>query len=198
MCRQAPYFNALVDVEMNAASEDVSVLGDPDLLRQLVLILVDNALKYTPAGGTVTVSTLSNARAVELEVQDTGIGMRQADIASAFDRFYQADRARRSGGFGLGLSIAKWIVEAHGANLDIKSAPDQGTTVKVTLPASMSVTGDQLAGATNSEETAETIGETTGANTARASQTASPPTGDKASWSTFYCSRGARRHAFQV
>ena len=181
VCRQAPYFNALVDVEMNAASEDVSVLGDPDLLRQLVLILVDNALKYTPAGGSVTVSTLSNARAVELVVQDTGIGMRQADIASAFDRFYQADRARRSGGFGLGLSIAKWIVEAHGANLDIKSAPDQGTTVKVTLPASMSVTGDQLAGATNSEETAETVGETTGANNARASQTASPPTGDKAS-----------------
>lgn len=132
--RQAPYFNPMVGVHLRAATDDVCVLGDPDLLRQLVLILLDNALKYTPAGGSVTVSTLSKMRAVHLTVQDTGIGMREADIASAFDRFYQADRARHSGGFGLGLSIAKWIVEAHGADLDIKSAPDQGTTVTVKLP----------------------------------------------------------------
>lgn len=134
VCRQAPYFNALVEVKLAASDEDVCVLGDPDLLRQLVLILVDNALKYTPAGGSVTVGTESEMHAVRLIVQDTGIGMREADIANAFNRFYQADRARHSGGFGLGLSIAKWIVEAHGADLDIKSAPDQGTTVTVKLP----------------------------------------------------------------
>ena len=138
VCRQAPYFNALVEVKLAAASEDVCVLGDPDLLRQLVLILVDNALKYTPAGGSVTVGTQSEMHAVRLIVQDTGIGMREADIANAFNRFYQADRARHSGGFGLGLSIAKWIVEAHGADLDIKSAPDQGTTVTVRLPRNFS------------------------------------------------------------
>lgn len=143
VCRQAPYFNAMVEVQMNAASEDVSLLGDPDLLRQLVLILLDNALKYTPAGGSVSVSTATDAHAVFLTVQDTGIGMRKADIAGAFDRFYQADRTRHSGGFGLGLSIAKWIVEAHGASLDIKSAPDQGTTVTVRLPRSLTnVEGD--------------------------------------------------------
>ena len=133
VCRQAPYFNAMVSVGMRAADDTAYVWGDPDLLRQLVLILLDNALKYTPAGGEVTVSTASVGHTVSLTVQDTGIGMRQADIASAFDRFYQADKARRTGGFGLGLSIAKWIVEAHGAALAIESAPGQGTTVAVTL-----------------------------------------------------------------
>ena len=137
VCRQAPYFNAMVAVRLNTTGEDVSVMGDPDLLRQLVLILLDNALKYTPAGSSVTVGTASELHAVRLIVKDTGIGMREADIASAFDRFFQADRTRHSGGFGLGLSIAKWIVEAHGASLDIKSAPDQGTTVTVRLPRNM-------------------------------------------------------------
>lgn len=134
VCRQAPYFNAMVAVRLNAASEEACVMGDPDLLRQLVLILLDNALKYTPAGGSVTVVTTSELLTVSLVVKDTGIGMRAADIANAFDRFYQADRTRHSGGFGLGLSIAKWIVEAHSADLDITSAPDQGTTVTVRLP----------------------------------------------------------------
>lgn len=134
VCRQAPYFNAMVAVRLNAARDDVCVMGDPDLLRQLVLILLDNALKYTPAGGSVTLSTVNEMRAVRLIVEDTGIGMRESDIANAFDRFYQADRARHSGGFGLGLSIAKWIVEAHSADLDITSAPDRGTTVSVVLP----------------------------------------------------------------
>lgn len=134
VCRQAPYFNAMVAVRLNATSEDVCVMGDPDLLRQLILILLDNALKYTPAGGAVTVSTESELRFVRLTVEDTGIGMRETDIANAFDRFYQADRTRHSGGFGLGLSIAKWIVEAHSADLDITSAPDRGTTVIVDLP----------------------------------------------------------------
>ena len=139
VCRQAPYFNALVAVNVETTDNDVCVYGDPDLLRQLVLILLDNALKYTPAGGSVTVSTTGEDRSVYLVVQDTGIGMRQADLANAFDRFYQADRARQSGGFGLGLSIAKWIVEAHGAELDITSAPDEGTTVSVKLPRDTSV-----------------------------------------------------------
>ncbi len=144
VCRQAPYFNAMVAVQLNASDEDVCVLGDPDLLRQLILILLDNALKYTPAGGTVTVSTASELRLVRLTVNDTGIGMRETDIASAFDRFYQADRTRHSGGFGLGLSIAKWIVEAHNAELDITSAPEQGTTVMVKLPRNLAGLEDEL------------------------------------------------------
>ena len=151
VCRQAPYFNAMVAVRLIATDEDVCIMGDPDLLRQLVLILLDNALKYTPAGGTVTIDTASELHAVRLIVNDTGIGMRETDIASAFDRFFQADSTRHSGGFGLGLSIAKWIVEAHGADLDIKSAPDQGTTVTVRLPRNMSVLGGEVAAPTESE-----------------------------------------------
>jgi signal transduction histidine kinase len=152
VCRQAPYFNSMVAVQLNASDGKASVKGDPDLLRQLILILLDNALKYTPAGGSVTVSTESKPRAVHLIVEDTGIGMRQADIASAFDRFYQADKARHSGGFGLGLSIAKWIVEAHGADLDITSAPEQGTTVTVTLHLSVMEASGQHDGPIGIEE----------------------------------------------
>ena len=158
VCRQAPYFNAMVAVRLNATSEDVCVMGDPDLLRQLILILLDNALKYTPAGGAVTVTTASESRAVRLTVKDTGIGMRETDIANAFDRFYQADRTRHSGGFGLGLSIAKWIVEAHNADFDITSAPDQGTTVIVTLPRNLVGLEGEL------DATAEATGQTDGEN----------------------------------
>ncbi len=172
VCRQAPYFNAMVAVRLNATGEDVCLMGDPDLLRQLVLILLDNALKYTPAGGSVTVGTASELRGVRLIVKDTGIGMREADIAGAFDRFYQADRARHSGGFGLGLSIAKWIVEAHGANLDIKSAPDQGTAVTVRLPRNMPSSDEET------ESPTEAAGESNGRSVAHAEQPAPPRTDD--------------------
>ena len=172
VCRQAPYFNAMVAVRLNATGEDVCLMGDPDLLRQLVLILLDNALKYTPAGGSVTVGTASELRGVRLIVKDTGIGMREADIASAFDRFYQADRARHSGGFGLGLSIAKLIVEAHGASLDIKSAPDQGTTVTVRLPRNMPSLDEET------ESPSEAAGDPNGQSVAHAEHPAPPRTDD--------------------
>ena len=172
VCRQAPYFNAMVAVRLNATGEDVCLMGDPDLLRQLILILLDNALKYTPAGGSVTVGTASELRGVRLIVKDTGIGMREADIAGAFDRFYQADRARRSGGFGLGLSIAKWIVEAHGASLDIKSAPDQGTTVTVRLPRNLPSSDEET------DSPTEAAGEPNGRSVAHAEQPAPPRTDD--------------------
>ena len=154
VCRQAPYFNAMVAVRLNATGEDACVMGDPDLLRQLILILLDNALKYTPAGGSVTIGVASELRAVRLTVKDTGIGMREADIANAFNRFYQADRARHSGGFGLGLAIAKWIVEAHSAELDIKSATDQGTSVTVRLPRNLASPEGEIGAPVKAEEQA--------------------------------------------
>ena len=172
VCRQAPYFNAMVAVRLNVTGEDVCLMGDPDLLRQLVLILLDNALKYTPAGGSVTVGTASELRGVRLIVKDTGIGMREADIGSAFDRLYQADRARHSGGFGLGLSIAKLIVEAHGASLDIKSAPDQGTTVTVRLPRNMPSLDEET------ESPSEAAGDPNGQSVAHAEHPAPPRTDD--------------------
>jgi two-component system phosphate regulon sensor histidine kinase PhoR len=118
------------------------VFGDPDRLQQLFINLVDNALKYTPAGGSVTItgahvvtSPESPAR-VEIAVIDTGAGIPEKDIPRLTERFYRVDKARSRelGGTGLGLAIVKHIVQAHGGELKIESILQKGTTVRVFLP----------------------------------------------------------------
>lgn len=117
-----------------AELQPIQVCGDPDALRQLLLILLDNALKYTPAGGSIEVRLEGNASEAKVEVRDTGIGISPEHLPYIFDRFYQADPARSSGGSGLGLSIARWIVEAHGGHIDVNSTPGCGSTFTVHLP----------------------------------------------------------------
>jgi signal transduction histidine kinase len=114
------------------------VMGDRDRLKQLLLILLDNALKYTPSGGAVTVELIASGKVAELRVRDTGVGIDSEDLPKLFDRFYRADkaRARDPGGTGLGLSIARWIVEQHRGAIRLESAPGRGTTAVVTLPLS--------------------------------------------------------------
>jgi signal transduction histidine kinase len=124
--------------------EEAAVIGDASLLRQLALILLDNAIKYTEPNGLIHVDvTLSDGSAV-LRVSDTGLGIADDQLAHVFERFYRADaaRTRRAGstdvsseGAGLGLSIAQWIVEEHGGTIRIESAAGKGTTVIVQLPA---------------------------------------------------------------
>jgi signal transduction histidine kinase len=116
--------------------EPVQVVGDADRLKQLLLILLDNALKYTPSGGRVTLGLRGCAHAAEIVVQDAGVGISAADLPRVFERFYRADPARNrdAGGTGLGLAIARWIVEQHHGTIQIDSALDQGTTVTVSLP----------------------------------------------------------------
>jgi two-component system OmpR family sensor kinase len=121
---------------------DAEVLGDADALRQLLLILVDNAIKYTPAAGSVSlgagIESQGNTgaqRVVRINVVDTGIGISAADLPHVFERFYRADRARHTGGTGLGLAIGKWIAEAHGGTISAQSAPGAGSIFTVTLPA---------------------------------------------------------------
>ncbi|MFD1733099.1 sensor histidine kinase [Deinococcus malanensis] len=113
----------------------VRVCGDPDRLRQLILILLDNALKFTPAGRSVDLIVLEDQNHVLLVVQDEGAGIPAADQAHVFERFYRADpgRGRDPGGTGLGLPIAAWIVEQHGGRIELKSGEGQGTRVEVTL-----------------------------------------------------------------
>jgi len=114
---------------------------DGDRLRQVLTNLLDNALKYTPAGGRVHVdagpATLEGAPAIELRVSDTGIGVPSQDLPRLTERFFRVDKARSRelGGTGLGLAIVKHIVQAHGGRLAIESTFGQGTTVHVTLPA---------------------------------------------------------------
>ncbi len=116
--------------------DQVIVLGDADRLKQLFLNLVENATKYTPEGGEVILSLSKNDGRAQFEVTDTGIGIPSENLPHIFDRFYRVDKARTraQGGSGLGLSIAKWIAEAHGGDITVSSKIGKGTTFKVNLP----------------------------------------------------------------
>jgi signal transduction histidine kinase len=116
--------------------EPVQVVGDPDRLKQLTLILVDNAIKYTPASGSVSVSLRRNDHAATLEIHDTGIGISHSDLQRVFERFYRADpaRGRFAGGTGLGLPIARWIADRHGAEIRLCSELGRGTCALVRFP----------------------------------------------------------------
>jgi signal transduction histidine kinase len=116
--------------------DQVCVLGDADRLKQLLLILVDNATKYTPPGGVVSLSLSRQGGWAHLSVADTGVGIPPEDVPHIFDRFYRVDKARgrAQGGSGLGLSIAKWIAQAHGGGIDVTSEMSEGTTFTIKLP----------------------------------------------------------------
>ena len=116
--------------------EPARVVGDEDRLKQLVLILLDNALKYTPAEGSVTFGLRRCATSVEILVRDSGVGVPAADLPHIFERFYRADpaRSRDPGGSGLGLPIARWIAQQHGGDVTLTSAHGQGTTATIRLP----------------------------------------------------------------
>jgi two-component system, OmpR family, sensor histidine kinase CiaH len=119
-----------------AATPGLEVRGNPDQLRQLVLILVDNALRYTPEGGTVRVEAHRNDGTAVVAVSDTGIGIAPDALKHVFQRFYRADeaRTRSDGGAGLGLSIAEQLVTDHGGRISAESRPGSGSTFRVSLP----------------------------------------------------------------
>lgn len=110
-------------------ADDVLVKGDQNGLEQLFVILIDNAIKYTPKGGQVKVSLMTTSDKAYISVKDTGIGIEEEDKNKIFERFYRVDkvRSREQGGVGLGLSIAKWIIDEHKATLEIKSKLNEGS-----------------------------------------------------------------------
>ena len=118
------------------AEDQATVQGDADRLRQLLLNLAENAVKYTPPGGHVTLGLVRQDGWVKVTVSDTGIGIPAEDVPHIFERFYRVDKARsrEKGGTGLGLSIAQWIAQAHGGRLDVASLVGQGTTFALSLP----------------------------------------------------------------
>jgi two-component system, OmpR family, sensor kinase len=122
-----------------AANVPVTVMGDRVRLRQLLLNLVTNAVKYTARDGTVTIALARHGTEASFSVHDTGQGIAAADLPFIFDRFWRADRARsrgaERGGFGLGLAIAQWIAHAHGGAITVASRLGRGSTFTVTLPA---------------------------------------------------------------
>jgi signal transduction histidine kinase len=115
----------------------VRVDADPVRVRQLLLILIDNALLHTPSGGQVSVGVARQNGRAQVTVTDTGEGIPTGDLPHIFERFYRADKARtrENGGSGLGLAIAKWIVDAHKGDIAVTSAEGRGTEVAISLPA---------------------------------------------------------------
>ena len=122
--------------EIKLGHEDQAiVLGDADRLKQLLLNLVDNAVKYTPAGGQIVLMLYREPEWTRVLVKDSGIGIPAEDLPHIFDRFYRVERPRSEGktGTGLGLSIARWVAEAHGGNLTVESQQGEGTTFTLWL-----------------------------------------------------------------
>ncbi len=136
ICRQRPPTGSELVLECLGMEslEGALVWGNPDYLRQLFLILLDNAFKYTTAGGRVEVIGSLDEQMVSITVADTGIGILPDDLPKIFDRFYRAENARSQPGAGLGLAIAQRIVEQHGGKIQVESKPGQGSRFTVSLP----------------------------------------------------------------
>jgi signal transduction histidine kinase len=116
------------------ALEDAVVSGNADYLKQVLLIVLENACKYTPDGGTVTIRGAMSEHHLTITIADTGIGIDQADLPRLFERFYRAPNARSQPGMGLGLSIARSIIEQHSGTINVESTPGQGSRFIITLP----------------------------------------------------------------
>jgi len=123
-------------IRLGTFDTDITIEGSSDRLKQLFLNLVTNAIKYTPEGGTVTMSVEKIEDGVKISVTDTGVGIPPEDLEHIFDRFYRVDKARSraAGGTGLGLSIAQWIVEAHHGTVKVESTVGEGTVFEIILP----------------------------------------------------------------
>jgi signal transduction histidine kinase len=123
-----------VDATDDAPTAALAITGDAERLERAIGNLVANAIKFTPAGGTVTIGVQGDADGVAISVSDTGIGIAPEQRARVFERFYKADQSRRDGGTGLGLAIVKHIVLAHEGNVGVESRPERGSKFTIRLP----------------------------------------------------------------
>jgi signal transduction histidine kinase len=138
MARQMRLLASEKQIAVNLQTDGAATVeGDEQRLGELLLILLDNSIKYTDAGGAVDVSVGRANGRVQIAVSDNGVGIPQESLPRVFDRFYRVDKARSReiGGSGLGLAIARWIAEKHDGRIDIDSEPGKGTKVTVDLPA---------------------------------------------------------------
>lgn len=138
------FHDALEDIKILAEQKNIDlhltsqgkaiVYGDGDKLKLLFFNILDNAMKYTPSGGKVFVEISEEKNQAKVIISDTGIGIPKDELPHIFERFYRINKTRNRGGFGLGLSIAKSIVEAHRGIIEVESELDKGTTFKISLP----------------------------------------------------------------
>jgi signal transduction histidine kinase len=125
------------DLEINTKiPSDLSIYGDSDHLIRLFMNVLENSLKYTPAGGQITITALKGLHEIQVTVHNTGPGIPQEHLRYLFERFYRVDgdRSSQTGGSGLGLAIAREIARLHGGDLEVQSEPGQGVTVILHLP----------------------------------------------------------------
>uniref|UniRef100_Q01RB1 histidine kinase n=1 Tax=Solibacter usitatus (strain Ellin6076) TaxID=234267 RepID=Q01RB1_SOLUE len=128
--------NRGVEFSIDVPNSSIRIQADAEALRRALLILMDNAAKYTPSGGSIKVAVASRDGFAQASVSDTGIGIASQDMPHLFDRFWRADKARsrEQGGAGLGLSIAKWIVDMHGGSISVQSEPGKGSVFTIQVP----------------------------------------------------------------
>jgi signal transduction histidine kinase len=131
---QATAKGVLVSVDLPKKLPRVNI--DTHRISQVLLNLIDNAITHTPEGGTITISAVTFDKWLEIAVDDTGEGISAEDLPNVFERFYRVDksRARATGGAGLGLAIAKSLVEAHGGKIEVRSQEGKGSRFSFTLP----------------------------------------------------------------
>jgi len=125
-----------IQVSSELASGPVRVSADPAAIERLLLIVIENAIKYTPSGGKIEMILSNGAGNARIEIRDSGIGISDKDLPHIFERFYRADqaRSRETGGSGLGLAIARWIVNLHGGLIEAQSTLGNGSVIRITLP----------------------------------------------------------------
>jgi len=136
-CRSAQSLATAREIALECRpAEDAPFRGDEELLRRLVMNLLDNAIRYTPPGGQVSAALETENARFRIRIADSGVGISPDAARHVFERFYRADtaRSRQDGGFGLGLAIVKWIAESHRGEVDLASTPGAGSTFTVTLP----------------------------------------------------------------
>jgi signal transduction histidine kinase len=133
--READMIDKGHDFQMDLKCE-AFINSDKQLIKQAIRILVDNSIKYTPEGEKIVLRVAGDGDDIRITVQDSGIGIPPESIPRIFDRFYRSDesRARKTGGSGLGLSIAQWIIERHGAHFEVLSRVDIGTRITIVMP----------------------------------------------------------------
>jgi heavy metal sensor kinase len=126
-----------IQIQKDLSPGPIEVSADPAAIERLLLIVLENAVKYTPPCGTVAVALSNGAANARIEVRDTGIGISEKDLPHIFERFYRADHSRshETGGSGLGLAIAKWIVDMHHGTIEAQSEPGRGSQILISLPA---------------------------------------------------------------
>jgi len=123
-----------LSISQDFAADLPSVPADKDRVQQVIANLVHNAIKFTPAGGRITITSRALKGSAVIDIADTGIGIRKEDLARIFERFYKGDKARAVEGTGMGLAIAKHVVEAHGGNIWVESEEGKGSSFSFSLP----------------------------------------------------------------